>query len=118
MESEPIRLSFVNGREEPQITAEGLQEGNVNHFIGNDPLKWRTNVSTWSAVRYREVYEGIDIKFYGSNRQLEYDLIVSPGADPKVARLAYSGIKGLRVTEEGELEIGLKEGKIIQKKPF
>ena len=49
---------------------------------------------------------------------MEYDIIVKPGADPKVARLAYEGIEGLRVTEEGNLEISLKEGKMIQKKPY
>jgi hypothetical protein len=113
-----IQLSFVDANKNPEITAEDVQEGRVNYFVGNDPEKWRTNVSTYSAVRYKELYKCIDIKFYGNNRQLEYDLIVSPGADPKKVRLSYSGIEGLRVTEEGELEIALKEGTIIQKRPY
>jgi hypothetical protein len=118
LQRELIELTFIDANKDPVVTAEGVQEGKVNYFIGNDPDKWRSNISTYSIVKYKEIYEGIDIKFYGNNRQLEYDLIVSPGADPAKARLAYSGVEGLRVTEEGELEIELKEGKIIQKRPY
>ena len=72
----------------------------VNYFIGNDPEKWRTNIPTYRAVLYKEVYPGIDIKFYGSNRQMEYDIIVKPGADPSKVQLAYDGIEGLKITEK------------------
>ncbi|MBI5234243.1 MAG: hypothetical protein HY880_07795, partial [Deltaproteobacteria bacterium] len=39
-------------------------------------------------------------------------------ADPNVVRFAYDGIEGLKVTDNGDLEIALKQGKIIQKKPY
>lgn len=64
------------------------------------------------------MYKGIDIKFYGNNQQLEYDIIVKPGANPSQVRFSYKGIKGLRVTGHGELEVSLKDGKLIQKKPY
>lgn len=67
---------------------------------------------------YREVYKGVDVKFYGNNRLLEYDIIVKPGADPSMVRLSYEGIEGLQVTESGDLYITMKEGGIIQKKPY
>lgn len=57
------------------------------------------------------------MKFYGNNRQLEYDIIVEPGADPSVVRLAYEGIEALQVTEEGALRIALSEGHIVQNQP-
>ncbi len=66
---------------------------------------------------YKDLYKGIDLKFYGNNRQLEYDIIVRPGADPSQVKLSYEGIQGLKVTEAGDLEISLKEGSIIQKRP-
>ena len=58
------------------------------------------------------------MKFYGNNRQLEYDIIVKPSANPSRVQLSYQGIEGLQVTEDGDLEISLKEGKVIQKKPY
>ena len=71
----------------------GLEQlpGEVNYFIGNDPKKWRTNISTYSKVQYREVYPGIDAVFYGNAQDLEYDFVVAPGADPGRIRLAIDG---------------------------
>jgi hypothetical protein len=50
--------------------------GTSNYFIGNDPAKWRTNVPTYAKVKYEEIYSGIDLVYYGNQRQLEYDFIV------------------------------------------
>lgn len=94
-----------------------MQDGKVNYFIG-DPKAWRINIPTYKAVLYKEVYKGVDIRFYGTNRQMEYDIIVKPGIDPSNVRLSYEGIEGLRVTEEGDLEVSLKQGRLIQKKPY
>lgn len=127
-----IKLSFISANKNPEIIGEGLQEGKVNYFIGNDPKRWKTDMPTYEAIVYKEVYPGIDIKFYGNNRQMEYDIIVKPGADPSPILFSYEGIKGIRVTEEGDLEIeltltppspaggeGRKGGeKIIQKRPY
>ncbi len=58
------------------------------------------------------------MRFYGNNSEMEYDIIVKPGADPSMVKLSYEGIEGLRVTEEGDLEITLRHGKLIQKRPY
>lgn len=93
--------------------------GKVNYFIGNDPKKWRTDIPTYGAVAYREVYEGIDIKYYGQGRQLEYDIIVRPGADPNRVRFAYQGVKKVKLTPTGDLALVLPDGgTLIQKKPL
>lgn len=117
-QSETIKLIPLNANKTPEIFAEGLQEGKVNYFVGNDSKKWKTNIATYKAVVYKELYKDIDMKFYGNNSQLEYDIVVKPGADPSKVKLSYEGIKGLKVTENGELEISLKEGKLLQKKPY
>jgi hypothetical protein len=33
-------------------------------------------------VRYTNVYPGVDLVYYGKQRQLEYDFVIQPGADP------------------------------------
>ncbi|MBI5181592.1 MAG: hypothetical protein HZA06_01615 [Nitrospirae bacterium] len=121
-QSEFIKLSFFDANKEPKIIAEKQQEGKVNYFIGNDPKKWRTNIPTYQAVIYKEIYKGVDVKFYGSNRQMEYDIIVKPGADPSNIKFSYEGVKELKVAENGDLEIILNSNadaaKLIQKKPY
>jgi hypothetical protein len=94
------------------------QGGKVNYFIGKDPKNWRANLPTYGAVVYREAYPGIDMKFYGNGRQLEYDLVVRPGADPARVKFQYRGIEGLAVTREGDLAIKLPGGECLtEKKP-
>jgi hypothetical protein len=51
----------------------------------------RTNVATYAKVRYEQVYPGIDLVFYGNQRQLEYDFVLAPGANPDAIRLAVEG---------------------------
>jgi len=113
-----VGLSPVGLRKGVKVTALEPQEHRVNYFIGNNPKKWRTDVPTYQAVAYREAYKGIDLKFYGDGRQLEYDIIVKPGADPNLVKFQYAGIKGLEVTPAGDLAIQLPDGGVlVQKKP-
>jgi len=66
--------------------------GKSNYFIGSDPAKWRTDVPTYARVRYRDVYPGVDLIYYGNQRQLEYDFIVRPGADTRTIALELQGV--------------------------
>ena len=86
-----LRLKLVGAN--PAIPVTGLDElpGKSNYFIGNDPKKWRTNVPNYAKVKYQEVYPGVDLIYYGNQRQLEYDWAVAPGADPSAIRLAIDG---------------------------
>jgi len=123
-EAKLIKLSFLGGNPNPEIVAEGRLEGKVNYFIGNDPKEWKRDIPTYSSVLYKEVYEGIDIRFYGNQRQLEYDVIVKPGADPSKVKIVYEGIEGLRLKDNGEMEVVVKNSKgeesiaLIQHKPI
>lgn len=115
--SEFVKLSFVGANANPEIVALDEQAGKVNYFVG-DNSKWRTDIKTFGAVLYREVYKGIDVKFYGNNQKLEYDVVVKPGADPKIVKLVYEGIEGLKVTDAGDIEVALKSGSIFHKRPY
>ena len=83
-----LRMKLVGAN--PQAKVTGLEElpGKSNYFIGNDPKKWRTNVSNYARVNYANVYPGVDLVYYGKQGQLEYDFVVQPGADPRSIRLA------------------------------
>jgi len=113
-----IKLSLIGSEKNPEIVAEELQAGKVNSFIGSDSQRWRHNIPTYGAVRYKNVYQGVDVRYYGNNSQLEYDVTVKPGAALESVRFSYDGIKGLEVMEDGSLEIALDDGKILQKKPY
>jgi len=99
--------------------AEGMEPlpGKTNYLMGNDPAKWRTNIANFARVRYREVYPGVDMVYYGNQQQLEYDLVVAPGADPRAIQLAFTGIQSMRIASNGDLILGVAGGEISQHKP-
>src|SRR3989441_6768413 len=112
-----VRMSLVGAAPKPPVS--GLEElpGKANYFIGNDPAKWRTNVPTYAKVHYREVYPGIDLVYYGNQRQLEYDFVVAPGADPNRIVLGFQGAERLEINAEGELVLHAGGGALRQQKP-
>jgi len=115
--TEALSLSFVGANKKAKISADDRMAGKVNYFIGNDHSKWRTGIPTYGAVTYKDLYKNIDIKFYGNNRRLEHDIIVRPGGDFSLVKFASKGIQDLKVTKDGGLEVILKHGKIIEKRP-
>jgi hypothetical protein len=60
----------------------------------------------FARVRYQELYPGVDLVFYGKEEQLEYDIIVAPGANAGKIRLAFDGQSGLTLAADGDLVIG------------
>jgi hypothetical protein len=113
-----LRMNLVGARPEPRLM--GMEElpGKANYFIGNDPGKWRTNVPTFAKVHYENLYPGIDLVYYGNQGQLEYDLVVRPGADPKEITLGFQGADKLELDNRGDLLLHTATGTIRQRKPF
>src|SRR3989475_4382590 len=112
-----LRMTFAGANPMPRLA--GLRElpGKANYFIGNDPTKWRTNVSTYAKVRYDDLYPGVDLVYYGNQRQLEYDFVVRPGADPSRIVLGFQGADRLEVDAQGALGLHTASGTIRQRQP-
>jgi hypothetical protein len=72
-----VRMKLMGADSGAQISGLEPLSGKVNYFIGNDPAYWQTNVPTYAKVKYREIYPGIDLVYYGNQQQLEYDFIVA-----------------------------------------
>ena len=98
-----VQLRLIGANPNSEIIGEDPLSGKVNYFIGADPTKWRTNVPTYSKVRYRNVYSGVDLLYYGNHRQLEYDFVLAPGSNPADIQLEIVGATRTRLDSEGSL---------------
>ncbi|MDQ1637858.1 MAG: hypothetical protein QOF62_1197 [Pyrinomonadaceae bacterium] len=112
-----LSMNLLGANAQAITTGVDQLPGRRNYFIGNDPSKWRTDVSTFRAVRYEEVYPGISLTYYGNQQQLEYDFIVAPGANPQMIRLAFNPSARPRISAEGDLVLRAPAGEIRQRKP-
>ena len=98
-----LRMKLRDANPTAKVTGGDELAGTSNYFIGNDPAKWRTGVPTYAKVKYEGIYSGIDLVYYGNERQLEYDFILAPGADPRRIAFDISGAKRIRKDGRGEL---------------
>jgi VCBS repeat-containing protein len=114
----PLRIRLLGSRPPRGIAGENRLPGSTHYYLGNDPGRWRTHVSAYGRVRYEQVYPGIDLVYYGSGRQLEYDFVVAPGADASAIAWEIDGADGVRLSADGELVLASGPGEIRQRRPL
>jgi len=111
-----IKEKFLNAKKTEAI---GIKEAEtkVNYFRGNDPNNWKSNIQTYQEIGLGEVYDHIklNLKAYGKN--IEKLFIVEKGGKPEDIAVKVEGAKGLKVNEEGELEVETDLGTMKMTKP-
>ncbi len=116
--SATVRMRPAGGNALAPVDALSELPGKSNYFIGSDPEHWHTGIPTYAQVRYRDVYPGIDLLYYGNQRQLEYDFVVSPGADPRNVSVELEGSGELDFHSNGNLVMHTAAGDLTWHKPF
>ncbi|MCX6617417.1 MAG: SBBP repeat-containing protein, partial [Acidobacteria bacterium] len=117
-QSATLRLKLLGANPEPRITGFNQLPGKANYLIGSDPSQWRANIPTYAKVHYRNVYAGVDLVYYGNQRQLEHDFVVAPGADPKQIRLAVEGAERLELDAQGDAVLRVGDGEVRLRAPL
>ncbi len=110
-------MHLVGSNAQPQISAGNQLPGHSNYFIGNDRSQWHSNVAQFARVSYRDVYPGVNLAFYGKQKQLEFDFIVAPGANITPIRLGVSGAKRVVTDDSGNLILASSAGDVLLHKP-
>ncbi len=116
-ETATVRMKLVNANPSPKVAGLQPTKAKTNYLTGNDPKKWRTNVSNYAKVKYEEVYPGIDLVYYGNQKKLEYDFIVNPGSDYKTIQMNFAGAEKLDLDDKGNLVLSTATGNVIQHAP-
>jgi hypothetical protein len=112
-----VRMQLVGQNPHPRISGSGVQPGVSHYFKGTDPSKWQQSVPHFLKVDYQDVYPGINLTYYGNQRQLEYDFTVSPHVDPKAIELKFAGVDQIEIGEQGDLVLHTSAGEIRHQHP-
>jgi hypothetical protein len=111
-----VRITFEKSLT-PIIRGESKMVARSN-YLSRDPGKSISNIENFSALRYANLYPGIDVKFYGQERHLEHDLVLSPGSDPGIIVLRLEGASHTRILANGSVEFALGKVKLYETQPI
>jgi hypothetical protein len=111
-----VRLQLAGSNRTPEDVPEGELPTKSNYLIGNDRSEWHTDIPNYRKVRYRGVYPGIDVVFYGNPHRMEHDFVVAAGADPGRIALRLQGISNLRIVR-GDLVMQTPQGELRLLRP-
>ncbi len=98
-----LRMGLVGARGNAVSVAEKPLPGKINYMAGKNGGESHTGIPLFSRARYQGIYPGIDLVYYGTQRQLEYDFIVAPGGNPDQIALQFEGAEKVEIDAEGEL---------------
>ncbi len=99
------------------ITGETQSVTKVSYFEGNDPAKWKSNISTYEVVDMGEVYDGVGLRLKAYGNNVEKLFCVKPGASPEQIKVQLDGGKSLQVSNDGQLEAETELGTVKFTKP-
>lgn len=97
------RLRFLDAQVGKRFEEREPVAARAHYLHGADPARWIRGVRQVRQLRYAELYPGIDLVYYSRDGELEFDLVVKPGADPGLIRLHASGAKAPFIDADGQL---------------
>jgi uncharacterized protein (TIGR03437 family) len=112
-----VRAAFAGANANPEAVLEDPLPGHVNYLLGKSPEGWITDVPTFARVRYRELYPGIDVVYYGAQGVLEHDMVVHPGADPAKVAMQFDGADEVTLDSSGAAMLHAGGHTVEWKKP-
>jgi gliding motility-associated-like protein len=117
LHSHAYRVSFEGANNDVQIIPEKVQDSYNNYFIGNDPSKWAAGCKIYKGITYKNMYPGIDVRYYAENGTLKYDMVVSPGANTENILMKYEGVDKLLI-KNNQLYVKTSVGDVKELEPY
>jgi gliding motility-associated-like protein len=109
-------VTFQGANPSPKIVPDKMATRYNNYFIGNDKRKWASHCRIFNGVMYKDIYPGVDVRYYSEKGLLKYTLIVHPGADLSRVKLRYDSVSRLYVKGE-QLHVSTPVGENLELAP-
>lgn len=112
-----VRMEWEGAGPGPVIEPRSPLPGEV-YYLAGDEVAWATDLSAFGEVHYRDVYPGVDVVYYGTDRRmLGLDFVLRPGADPGAIRYRLHGAEALALDADGDLLLTVAGRTIRQRAP-
>lgn len=114
-----LRIQFLDANPAAHITGQNSLSGVVNFYTGADPARWHSDLPTYSAIIYHQLYAGIDLTYNGNEGLLKGTYTIAPGHDPDRIRWRYTGADDVALDPAtGDLHLTLGKAQLIERAPI
>jgi uncharacterized repeat protein (TIGR01451 family) len=101
-----FRMLFDRAAATPSITAEQPMSSRSNYIYPDRHIAI-SGIENFGALRYAQIYPGIDVRFYGHALHLEHEFDLAPHADASHIALRLEGASATRIAANGDAELTL-----------
>jgi hypothetical protein len=112
-----LDINWLNANTNAEVTKQNTIDGFNNYYLENCP-DGALNVKSYQQILYQNIYNGIDLKWYEKDGHLEYDYLVSAGADYKKIQFEINGAEKISINKKGDLIFKTPLGDIIEQAPL
>ncbi|MDX9791495.1 MAG: hypothetical protein RBT61_11740, partial [Candidatus Kapabacteria bacterium] len=114
--SHRIDIDFINTNKEFAFETKNQMPGYDNFPVrNNESINY---VLSFGEVVYKNIFNGIDLRFYYDNGNLRYDYIVHAGADPNQIKMEIKYSGQTELNDAFGINIRSELGEIRKEKPF
>ncbi len=107
-----FKILLKNSLPDVEIIGEGEGDEKKNYFDFDVPDEEVIDVPTYSQIRYKGIYHGIDLCFDFNNGELDYKFILQQGTNPEIINMTFEGIDSIKLDRDKNAEVNIKECKL------
>ena len=115
-DASPVSIRFVDASANARVIGIGPQSGRIHRLRFGDRRNG-IDAPAYERVAISNLQPGLDIAFHGRGGELEYDVVVAPGADPSRFAFRVGGSDSVTLGDAGDLAIGTAAGTLTIKAP-
>ncbi len=108
-EGHVVRMRFVGGNQTPQVRTAKRQNDVRDYFTSRGHAR---GTQAYGEATMRNVYRGVDVRHYFDGGKLRFDVVVNPGADPRLVQFRFDGAEGVRIGSDRHLYVGTSIGDV------
>ena len=111
-----VDIELEGANPHPELVVANALPGVDNIMDGPTEIR---DIHSYGKVTYKDIYPGIDLEFLakkGTDKPVEYNFIVHPGADASQIKMRYKGADAIAL-KDGQIEMKLSLGTLKERIP-
>ncbi|HEX6795142.1 MAG TPA: SBBP repeat-containing protein [Casimicrobiaceae bacterium] len=115
-DASPVNIRFIHASADARVRGIGPESTRI-HRLRFDRARDAIDAPAYERIAISNLQPGMDIAFRGRGRELEYDVVVAPGADPSRFAFRIEGSESVALDDGDDLAIATAAGTLTIKAP-